>query len=105
MERPARDSELEANGLSAICPQCGQRWHGWALSNQRRQWCRTCACGLEIYRDGLFMGMGYSPFTAPPYHLSFHGAGKLNQDKQVISAELFECREVVNFNPARVEKC
>ncbi len=56
-------------GLEAICPKCGERSQGWALSNQRHQWCRHCGCGLEIYKDGAFMGIGYSPLTAPAYFL------------------------------------
>jgi hypothetical protein len=56
-------------GLTAICPKCGEHSNGWALSNQRHQFCRHCGCGLEIYKDEIFMGYGYSPLTAPPYFL------------------------------------
>jgi hypothetical protein len=70
------------SGLEAICPQCGDRSYGWALSNHRNQWCTHCGCGLEISRDGVFMGMGYSPFTAPEYKFNASQETKLHTDKQ-----------------------
>jgi hypothetical protein len=55
------------SAMKGICPKCGTRYCGWALTNPRERICKQCGSGLEIYRDGLWLGTAYSPFNAPQY--------------------------------------
>jgi len=34
--------------IEGICPNCGTRYVGWALSNPRYQTCRNCGGRLDI---------------------------------------------------------
>ncbi len=53
--------------MKGICPNCGTRYCGWALTNPRERICKQCGSGLEIFKDGLCLGTAYSPFSAPQY--------------------------------------
>ena len=46
------------------CPNCGFRFHGWALRNPRHQSCPKCGRGLEITNSDGTKYVGYSPFDA-----------------------------------------
>jgi hypothetical protein len=59
---------LYYNGFDMIegkCPKCGTLRYGWALLNPRYQTCPVCGSGLDIYKDGVLLSKGFSPFTAP----------------------------------------
>jgi hypothetical protein len=53
--------------LEGRCPRCGVCQIGWALQFERYQACPKCGTGLDIYRNGVLVAKGYSPFTAPEY--------------------------------------
>ena len=58
------------SGMKGICPKCGTIYAGWALNNPKEQICGHCGSGLEIFRDGLSIGISYSPFTAAKYEIT-----------------------------------
>jgi hypothetical protein len=60
---------LKMSGMKGVCPKCGAIYAGWALNNPKEQICGHCGSGLEIFRDGLSVGISYSPFTAPKYEI------------------------------------
>ena len=55
------------SGLEGICPQCGARFRGWALTIQRNQLCVKCGSALEIRKDDVLIRSGFSPFKAEEY--------------------------------------
>ncbi len=50
--------------IEGKCSRCGTTRYGWALLNPRYQTCPACGSGLEIYKDGVMVTKGFSPFTA-----------------------------------------
>ena len=58
------------SGMKGVCPKCGTSYAGWALNNPKEQICGHCGSGLEIFRDGLSIGISYSPFTAAKYEIN-----------------------------------
>lgn len=52
------------------CPNCGLRFHGWALRNLRHQACPKCGRGLDIKSSDGTISKGYSPFDAEGYSLN-----------------------------------
>ncbi|MFC1846610.1 hypothetical protein ACFLYS_00920 [Chloroflexota bacterium] len=50
--------------IEGKCSRCGTTRYGWALLNPRYQTCPTCGAGLEIFKDGVMVTKGFSPFTA-----------------------------------------
>jgi len=44
---------LTMSVIRGICPECGARFCGWALTNPAFQKCDRCGCELEIFRDGV----------------------------------------------------
>jgi hypothetical protein len=57
------------SGMKGVCPKCGSIYAGWALNNPKEQICGHCGSGLEIFRDGVSVGISYSPFTAAKYEI------------------------------------
>ena len=53
--------------IEGRCPKCGRCYVGWALRFPRNQMCSNCGAALEIFRDGIRISEGYSPFTAEKY--------------------------------------
>jgi hypothetical protein len=68
------------DGLEGICPKCGARYYGWALSNPRYQMCGKCGVSLDILRNGVKIGSGYSPFTAKEYKYGSQGEEKKEKE-------------------------
>jgi hypothetical protein len=64
------------SGLEGICPKCGARYYGWALTNPVEQKCEQCGISLEISRDGVPIKTHYSPFTAPEYKIASNKTGE-----------------------------
>ncbi|HEX9897091.1 MAG TPA: hypothetical protein VGA85_05480 [Dehalococcoidales bacterium] len=58
--------------IEGKCPQCGERYFGWALLQPRNQSCTKCGTGLLIAEDGVKSVAGYSPFTAEEYKLKLN---------------------------------
>jgi len=52
------------------CPNCGLRFHGWALRNPRHQACPKCGRGLDIKSSDGTISKGYSPFDAERHLLN-----------------------------------
>ena len=50
--------------IEGKCPKCGTHRFGWALLNARYQTCPACGAGLDIYKDGVLVARGFSPFSA-----------------------------------------
>lgn len=39
--------------IEGKCPNCGNRYFGWALKAQQHQTCDACGVKLEVIRNGL----------------------------------------------------
>ena len=50
--------------IEGICTKCDTHRFGWALLNPRYQACPSCGEGLDIYKDGILLAKGFSPFSA-----------------------------------------
>lgn len=40
-------------GLKGICSKCGSTYYGWALQEEKRQYCEKCATKLTITRTDM----------------------------------------------------
>ena len=58
------------SGMKGVCPKCGTIYAGWALNNPKEQICGHCGSCLELFRDGVSVGIAYSPFTAAKYEIN-----------------------------------
>jgi hypothetical protein len=73
---------LKMSGMKGVCPKCGTSYAGWALNNPKEQICGHCGSGLELFRDGVSVGISYSPFTAPKYEIT---SSKTKEEKAINS--------------------
>ena len=53
--------------LKGICPNCGARYYGWALTNSLQQKCARCDSDLEITETGIRIRSHYSSLTTRTY--------------------------------------
>ena len=38
--------------MTGICPKCGEKYYGWALQEEKHQYCDKCGTKLVITKDG-----------------------------------------------------
>ena len=68
LSKKATESEKVEN----ICPRCGARYQGLALSNKRNQFCVKCGNNLEIRKNGVVIRVAQVTHNAEEYEINSH---------------------------------
>ena len=73
--------------IEGRCPNCGKRYHGWALSQPCNQICDNCGVGLLISEPLKMSYENFSPLEAHKYNSVSH-----------LATEFFYKKGVSEFN-------
>jgi hypothetical protein len=67
----------------AVCPQCGARYAGWALSQLCHQQCAECGSALKITCDGVSQGRDNARLDDGDLSLFFDRSGDTIRDNAI----------------------
>ncbi len=48
MQKAANSAGGDVMTVQAVCPKCGAKYTGWALKEEKHQYCEACGTKLEV---------------------------------------------------------